>query len=115
MNAIRNSNVTVMVKSMDRSVRFYTRTLGFKLKSRYGNYWAEVKAPGLTIGLHPIGKKVKVGDNLSMGFGVQDFRKAVKTLEKKGIRFREYDDEWVRLAYFHDPDKNVLYLVETKK
>jgi len=48
------SQVTLMVPDMDAAVRFYTETLGLHLKARYGNEFAVVEAPGLTIGLHPL-------------------------------------------------------------
>src|SRR5262249_26868336 len=41
---IHGGNATVYVSDMDRSVRFYTETLGLKLKHRFGNHWAEVIA-----------------------------------------------------------------------
>ena len=59
---IVGGNATVMVSNMDRAVEFYTRTLGLKLSSRFGDEWAEVEAgPGLTIGLHPAGNGPKPG------------------------------------------------------
>ncbi len=51
---IQEGNVTVMVSDLERAIRFYTEALGLKLKWRWGDY-AEVEAPGVTIGLHPAG------------------------------------------------------------
>ncbi len=38
---IEKGNVTIMVADLDRSIKFYTETLGFKLGSRFGNMWAK--------------------------------------------------------------------------
>ena len=80
-------NVTIMAKDMDRSVAFYTELLGLKLKNRYGNHWAEVEIPGITIGLHPamsISSPERTKD-ISIGFSVRDLDSALQKLSSKGI------------------------------
>ena len=37
--------LTVMVSDFNRSVQFYTETLGLALKMRAGDGWAEIEAP----------------------------------------------------------------------
>ncbi len=113
MTEIINSNVTVMISNMDASIKFYTETLGLKLKNRYGDHWAEIEAPGITIGLHP-SKEIKTGQNLSIAFGVSDLHKTVSALEKKGVKFNMYKDSMVDLAFFTDPDGNTLYFAPAK-
>ena len=49
---IKDSNVTIMVKDMDKSVSFY-QSIGFAVKNRWGNHYAQLTAPGITIGIHP--------------------------------------------------------------
>lgn len=49
----KSCNVTVMVSDFDKSIKFYIDTLGLILKNRWGNEFAYIEAPGLTIGLHP--------------------------------------------------------------
>jgi predicted enzyme related to lactoylglutathione lyase len=114
---IKGSNVTIMVSSMAGAIKFYSGTLGLKLKSRESSHWAEVSAPGITIGLHPKmkNKKVKTGNNLSIGLQVKDFDEAVKALMENGIKTEVQKDSYVHLAYFTDPDKNSLYLFALKK
>ena len=115
MPIIKNSLVTVMVSDMDTAINFYTETLGLQLKNRYGDHWAEIEAPGITIGLHPKSKKdIKLGDNLSIGFGVDDIKQTVAALEKKGITFNMIDDRQIWLALFIDPDGNSLYFAQSK-
>ena len=110
MTLIQNSNITVMISHMDTSIRFYTETLGLKLKTRYGDYWAEIEAPGLTIGLHPTSNPVTKGDNFQIGFRVENLRQAIVALEEKGVRFEQLDDQKISIAFFTDPDGNLLYL-----
>jgi catechol 2,3-dioxygenase-like lactoylglutathione lyase family enzyme len=114
MNLILDSLITVMVSDMDRSVQFYSETLGFPVSQRYGNHWAEMEAPGLRIGLHPTSRKIVASDNLQIGFRVQNLDEAKKELEGKGIVFIQGDEEGVRLSSFSDPDGNVMYLAEVK-
>ena len=112
MIAIQSCNVTVMVNSLDASIKFYTETLGFSLKNRYGEHWADIEGPGISIGLHPNNKEIKVGDNLQIGLKVPDVMKAISELEKKGVAFNINNADKVKLAAFKDPDGNTLYLVQ---
>ena len=113
MTDINNAFVTVMIKDMNASIKFYTETLGLKLKIRYENHFAEIEAPGMVIALHPSGSEIKKGENLSIAFAVNDIDKSVAAYEKKGVTFKMYDDEQVRLAFFTDPDGNTLYLAQS--
>ncbi|HLF63181.1 MAG TPA: VOC family protein [Saprospiraceae bacterium] len=114
MTDILGCNVTIMVQSMDDAVKFYCDVLGFNLKNRYGDHWADVEAPGMAIGLHPANKDVKTGNNLSLGLRVNDLKKSVSVFQQKGLQFVVKDDGQVLLASFTDPDGNSLYLVESK-
>jgi catechol 2,3-dioxygenase-like lactoylglutathione lyase family enzyme len=109
------SNVTIMVKSMAKSIKFYTETLGLPLRVRHSSHWAEIDAGGLIIGLHPFVKTKKIirGDNMTIGLEVDDFETAIQKLEQKGIQF-DIQKDGVVLAYFNDPDDNVLYLFQYK-
>ena len=115
MTHFLGGNVTVMVSDMDSAVKFYTETLGLKLKNRYGDHWADVEGPGISLGLHPAGSNVKTGNNLQIGFKVNDLDKTVADLERKNVKFTVQDDNQVRLATFADPDGNVLYLAQSKR
>ena len=108
------ANVTLMVTDFDRSLRFYTETLGLGLQSRHGDHWAEVIAPGVTIGLHPsMGAVVPAStDSVSVGFMVEDFDATVGELRSRGVEFdRVTDTERARSAYFADPDGHPLYVM----
>src|SRR5262249_24349996 len=111
-------NVTVMVSDMERAVRFYAETLGLALTARYGDEWAEVQAPGLTIGLHPAGAhgpQPGQAGRLSMGLQVAQLAPAIAALKEKGVVFSSPATEGgpERMAFFADPDNNPLYLRES--
>ena len=112
MTKILNGIVTIMVSNMDAAIAFYTGTLGFTLKNRYGGHWADIEAPGLSIGLHPASREMIRGENLQIGLSVPDLTKAMAELQEKGVEFSAIQDDNVRLSYFKDPDGNALYLVQ---
>jgi catechol 2,3-dioxygenase-like lactoylglutathione lyase family enzyme len=115
---IKEANVTVIVSDMSKSIQFYTDTLGLQLKFQAGNEWAEVTAPGLTIGLHPTvrehGSKPGTSESFSIGFIVDNLQKDMAALKSKGVVFSPniIQDGPVKIAFFADPDKNPLYLSE---
>ena len=112
MIQITGANVTVMVSNMDQSLAFYVDLLGLTLKGRYGDHWADIEGPGIAIGLHPTQAGVTVGDNLQIALRVTDIQAAMEALSARGIEFNVPEDEQVRIASFHDPDGNTLYLVQ---
>ncbi|MBV9580061.1 MAG: glyoxalase [Chloroflexi bacterium] len=97
---------------------FYTDTLGLNLKARYGDDWAEVELPGITIGLHPAGDRTTsaiVAGGMSIGLGVDTIQQVVDDLQARGVAFAPpgiVDTGIEKLANFHDPDATPLYLYE---
>ncbi len=84
---------------------------------RHGDNYAEVKAPGVTIVLHPRGShgsKASSKGNLSIGFQVDDVKKATEKMEKRGLIFKFQENEANKFAFFNDPDGTPLYLIEVK-
>ena len=116
---IKEANVTVMISDMNQSIQFYVEKLGLTLKSRYGDQFAEVACPGLTIALHPAtehGPRPGNSESLSVGFGVESIDEAMADLKDKGVTIgRVSNDGPVKLAFFKDPDGNPLYLSQTQK
>lgn len=116
----KDANVTVMVSNIEKAIEFYTKTLGLKLNYRMGDDWAEIEAPRLNIGLHKAGESgMQPGQkgSLSIGFQVESLDDTIRQLKGVGVEFAPHrvDDREVRLAFFGDPDKNPLYLVEVKQ
>jgi catechol 2,3-dioxygenase-like lactoylglutathione lyase family enzyme len=115
----KTGNVTLMVSDMDRAVAFYIQKLGLELKVRYGNDWAEVVGPGLTLGLHQAQGPIARSDpaiGISIGLEVDDLDAAVLELKARGVVFpagvRETNE--LREASFADPDGTPLYLAQIK-
>jgi catechol 2,3-dioxygenase-like lactoylglutathione lyase family enzyme len=111
------ANVTLMVADLDRAVQFYTDGLGLKLGFRAGNDWAQVEAPGLTIGLHPAGdtpKTTNASSQMSIGFQVAKLETAVEELRRRGVTIDQPVREGGvdRIVSFADPDGIPLYLIQ---
>ncbi|HYU18748.1 MAG TPA: VOC family protein [Chloroflexota bacterium] len=119
MAMYRQGNVTVMISDMSRAVDFYTQKLGLSLKMRVGDDWAEVEAPGLTIGLHRAAERgPRPGQlgSMSIGLQVDQLDRAMEALNQKGVQFAPQvsDDGFVRIAHFGDPDNTPLYICEIR-
>jgi len=111
---IKEANVTVMVSDVRRSVEFYTKTLGLKLKAQYGPEFAQVEAPGTIIALHPARTNMQSSERISIGFSVDSLDKAIADLKSKGVEFSKVtDDAQVKLAFFTDLDGTPLYLSQS--
>lgn len=116
----KSSNLTLMVSNLEQAIQFYVEKLGLTLKSQQGEHWAEVQAPGLTIGLHPggeAGTSPTPQPKLSIGFEVEDLEQAITLLQNKGVEVDPNLNEGkaTRLAYFSDPDQTPLYLYQAVK
>jgi catechol 2,3-dioxygenase-like lactoylglutathione lyase family enzyme len=84
---IRESNITINVKDLDKSVSFY-ESIGLALAQRWGNDYAQLTAPGVVIGLHPTAATNLTGNsgNTSIGFIADDFEEAKSLLEQLSIK-----------------------------
>jgi len=110
------AKVTLMVKDVERSVKFYTEVLGLRQTVRFGNEWVEVEAPGTVIALHP-NRKGRISpppQTISIGFQVKDLDGTAAKLEKKGVTMTRVDEGFLRRADFTDPDGHLLYLMEVR-
>lgn len=112
----KSGNVTVMVADLKKAVQFYVETLGLKLQHEPDGHFAQIEAPGLTIGLlHLAGEQnsqpVK-STSMSIGFVVEDLGAAIETLRSRGVEFHDsVDGKAAQVIHFNDPDGNTLYMV----
>ncbi|MFD0870271.1 Predicted enzyme related to lactoylglutathione lyase [Chlamydia abortus] len=112
----KSGNVTVMVADMKKAVQFYIETLGLELQHEGDGHFAQIAAPGLTIGLlHLAGEQgsepVKSG-SMSIGLEVEEMGSAIATLKSRGVDFHDaVDGKAAQVVHFSDPDGNTLYLV----
>ncbi len=116
---IRGASPTVYVTDLEKSVTFYTETLGLKLMYQAPGEFAMIDAgDGTSIGLHPQGDKSPKpgpGGSIQIGLGVcRPIQEVVDKLKTQGVKFRGpvVNDDPVKFASFGDPDGNDLYLCE---
>jgi len=112
---IKESNITVNVKDLDKSISFY-ESIGLTMKNRWGNYYAQMTAPGISIGLHPTSGNHLKGNsgNVSIGFTTDKFEEAKSELQKLSIKAADRQEEGGRFLHFSDPDGTSLYFIKPK-
>jgi predicted enzyme related to lactoylglutathione lyase len=113
MIKITETNVTLMVMSIDKSIKFY-ESIGMTLKSRWGEHYAMMETTGLTIGLHPTEKPVKPSTQVSIGFMVDDISEVRKILTKNKIKHSDEDGKSGIYSHFTDLDGTALYFTQPK-
>jgi len=113
--AIKEANITIMVKDMDRSISFY-QAIGLTLKNRWADYYAQLTAPGLTIGLHPGSNTMEPAktDNISIGFTTDNFEETQSLLQGLSIDVASRQEEGGAFLHFTDPDGTPLYFIKPK-
>ena len=112
---IKESNITINVKDLDKSISFYG-SIGLTVKNRWGNYYALLTSPGIVIGLHPTSDANLTGNsgNASIGFTADDFEEAKSLLQKLSIETTEREEEGGQFLHFNDPDGTSLYFIKPK-
>jgi len=111
---ITGSNVTIMVKDMDRAISFY-QSIGLTLQQRWGDHYAMVSAEGITIGIHPSDADTTSSGTVSIGFMIKEIGAAKAMLDANKIAYHAEDDGKSGLyVHFRDPDNTVLYFVQPK-
>lgn len=112
---LTGSNVTIMVKDMNKSISFY-ESIGLKLKQRWDDNYAMMDGPGITLGIHPGGNEESGSGDLSIGFMVDNFEEAKALLQKNNISITGEEDDGKSGNYIHfnDPDGTTLYFVKPK-
>jgi catechol 2,3-dioxygenase-like lactoylglutathione lyase family enzyme len=113
--AIKESNITINVSNLGSSIAFY-ESLGLIVKTRWGDYYAQLTAPGIFIGLHPT-SKANLKDNsgnVSIGFTSDNFEETKSLLQKLSIGITEREEEGGQFLHFFDPDGTALYFIKPK-
>ncbi|TMI97801.1 MAG: VOC family protein [Bacteroidetes bacterium] len=112
---IKEANVTINVKDMDTSVSFY-QSLGLDVKNRWGNFYAQLAAPGIVIGLHPTSDSSLAGNsgNVSIGFTTDNIEETRSSLQQLAIQATERKEEGGQFLHFTDPDGTALYFIKPK-
>ena len=112
---IKEANVTISVKDMDKSIFFY-QSIGLTLKNRWGNHYAQLTSAGIAIGLHPTTENNLKGNsgNVSIGFTTDNFEETKKSLHELSIAATERNEEGGQFLHFSDPDGTALYFIKPK-
>lgn len=109
--------VMVVVKDMERSVKFYRDVLGLDLLFHQNN-WSQFNAGTIIVGLHPEGDEVKVGptSGCTFAFYVDDIVKTTSELKRRGghIAVEPRLEPFGRWALLKDPDGYNIQIVELK-
>ena len=117
------------VADLDRSINFYTRLLGMKLKERHASearkvevaligYGHEASAPFLELikDTSERAPKQVTPANIHVGIDTSDLRKLCAVLEKEGVTFmrpfKQRSDGMGFSAWICDPDGHELELAE---
>jgi catechol 2,3-dioxygenase-like lactoylglutathione lyase family enzyme len=113
---------TIPVKDLDRSERFYTQIMGMQ-RLRRNNHMIFMRAGAdcfvLTYSENPIEPNAGNAHDIHHAFRVtaQDYDAAKAFLAQNGVHIFKEEDRRSgtfqgRSAYFHDPDRNVLEIID---
>jgi catechol 2,3-dioxygenase-like lactoylglutathione lyase family enzyme len=117
---------TIPVKDLDRSEKFYTEVLGLE-KLRRNNHMVFLRVAGddyvvLTYSENPIDPNPGNAHDIHSAFRVtaEEYDRAKTLLASKGITIFKEEDRRTgtfrgRSAYFHDPDRNVIELMDLQE
>lgn len=113
---------TIPVKDLDRSEAFYKDLLGLR-KLRRNNHMVFMDAHGvsfvLTLSENPIDPNRGDKHDIHTAFRVTsaEYDRAKSELAERGVRIFKEEDRPTgtfqgRSAYFHDPDRNVIEIID---
>ena len=111
----RTDFVAILTADRERAVEFYGQMLGLRPNQRAHPDWPEFETGNVTLSITPIqqiGRDELVPSTSPIALRVPDVAEARKTLEDAGVEFytETYDSGVCHLAFFKDPDGNVLCL-----
>ena len=116
---------TIPVKDLDRSEAFYTQVLGLE-KLRRNDHMVFMNAHGaafvLTYSENPVEPNRPGKHDIHTAFRVaqEEYDRALQFLASMGIEVFKQEDRargtfQGRSAYFHDPDGNVLEIIDLRR
>jgi catechol 2,3-dioxygenase-like lactoylglutathione lyase family enzyme len=123
MLGTRNAIANLATKDLEKSRLFFTRTLGLEEVGREGDELITFASGGSNIYVY---RSDYAGTNkaTALTWEVDDIAAEVAELRDKGVSFEHYDmeglerdgdvhvGEGMKIAWFKDPDGNILSLVQ---
>ena len=123
MLGTRNAVANLAVSDLDRARDFYTGTLGLKQVDNEGEELIVLKSGDSLVNVY---RSDFAGTNeaTAVTWSVDDIDAEVKSLKGKGVSFEHYDmpglelqgdvhvGDHMKMAWFKDPDGNVLSVLE---
>jgi predicted enzyme related to lactoylglutathione lyase len=105
----RLSHVIVFTPDVGRMRRFYQDQIGVAV-SREGHGWVALRPAGAALWLHALGERHR--REIAIAFHVEDLDAAATALRAHGtvVTERENDAIFGRVAYFRDPEGNLVDL-----
>lgn len=121
-------NVSIVVKDQKKAVDFYTKTLGFDIKTDFtpsgGQRYVTVAPKEQDVEMvlfevdsssEPRFRNLEPGKSGAWTFVTNDIRKDFGELKARGVQFNEVEPQsfpWGQLATFTDPDGNNFTLLQ---
>ena len=126
MLGTRNAVANLAVSDLDRARNFYTGTLGLKQVDQEGDELIVLKSGDSAVNVY---RSDYAGTNkaTAVTWAVDDIDAEVAALKEKGVMFEHYDmpglevrgdvhvGEGMKVAWFKDPDGNILNIVEEEE
>lgn len=110
------SYVFYYVEDMDRAVGYYNNVLGFVIRSRRDDAWAEMDTGDCTLALHGHhpGQGGQVTDGAVLNFSVEDVAEAEMDLRERGaiIPYGIQPVQGGLVLEVHDPEGNRLHFFQ---
>ena len=117
---MRFAMVTLQVRDMEASLRFYKDTLGMEVSRRFspgpGMEIVFLTQGGPQLELICRGETAAPGENFSLGFTVEDLDAEIARLQAAGAQCGPVlqPNPHTRLSFCNDPDGNAVELIEEK-
>ena len=122
MLGTRNAVANLAVSDIDRARDFYTRTLGLREVDQEGDELFVLRSGDSNINVY-VSDYAGTNEATAVTWEVEDIEQEVSALKGKGVSFEHYDmpgmevrgdlhvGEGMKIAWFKDPDGNILNIV----